>query len=271
MTRSQVESEAAKLLVEIEDSAGAFECQDEANWWNGWRQNGDQGAHERLIFHYLPYAKTVAATYYAARFHDEIEFADYLQLASVGLVEAMNNFDPARGVQFRSFAARRMHGAILNGIDRFTEKQQQIAVRRRVMQERQEEAIAVAKAGTSSSSSRTQVALFRELAEVGIGLALSLLLADTGMVCDDERNQIGISAYDGLELKQLRERVRGFVGQLPKQEQLVIRCHYLQSMALDDVALMLGVTKGRVSQIHRKALGALRDAIKARPNCDLIF
>jgi hypothetical protein len=62
------------------------------------------------------------------RMHDEIELGDYLQYARIGLLEALDRFDPAVGVMFRTFAARRMHVAILDGIERLTEKQQQIAV-----------------------------------------------------------------------------------------------------------------------------------------------
>jgi RNA polymerase sigma factor FliA len=94
----------------------------EAELWELWREHADDGARQRLLDLHLPYARIVAASYYAKRFHDEIEFADYLQLASLGLIEALGRFDPGVGVQFRTFAARRMHGAILDGIEQLTEK-----------------------------------------------------------------------------------------------------------------------------------------------------
>ena len=84
--------------------------------WQRWRGDRDEQARQRLLDLHLPYARVVAASYYAKRFHDEIEFGDYLQLASLGLVEALGRFDPGFGVQFRTFAARRMHGAILDSL-----------------------------------------------------------------------------------------------------------------------------------------------------------
>ncbi len=78
----------------------------EAGLWELWRQHADDGARQRLLDLHLPYARIVAASYYAKRFHDEIEFGDYLQLASLGLIEALSRFDPGVGVQFRTFAAR---------------------------------------------------------------------------------------------------------------------------------------------------------------------
>src|SRR6266571_2881847 len=83
----------------------------EAGLWELWREHADDGARQRLLDLHLPYARIVAASYYAKRFHDEIEFGDYLQLASLGLIEALSRFNPGVGVRFRTFAARRMHGA----------------------------------------------------------------------------------------------------------------------------------------------------------------
>src|SRR5207247_5117094 len=97
---------------------------EEAALWRQLRATSDAQAREKLLALHLPYARTLAATFYARRFHDEIEFGDYLQFASVGLLEALDRYDPGRGVQFRTFAARRMQGAILNGLEKLTEKQQ---------------------------------------------------------------------------------------------------------------------------------------------------
>ena len=108
---------------------------DDAALWSRLRGSGDGLARDELLKRHIPYARVVAATLYGRRFHDEIPFDDYLQLARLGMLEAMERFDPERGVQFRTFASRRMHGAILNGLERATEKQQQIAARRRVRAE----------------------------------------------------------------------------------------------------------------------------------------
>src|SRR6478609_9211446 len=116
----------------------------EAALWQDLRASGNADARSQLLALHLPYARVVAAIYYSRRFHDEIEFGDYLQYASIGMLEALERYDPTRGVQFRTFAARRMHGSILNGLERLTEKQQQIAMRQRLRTERAQELKAMA-------------------------------------------------------------------------------------------------------------------------------
>src|SRR5262245_21524787 len=85
--------------------------------WRRLRGSRDADARDGLLALHMPYARIVAATYYSRRYNDEVEFGDYLQYASIGLLEALERFDPERGAQFRTFAARRMHGAILNGLE----------------------------------------------------------------------------------------------------------------------------------------------------------
>ncbi|WP_211473822.1 sigma-70 family RNA polymerase sigma factor [Collimonas humicola] len=244
---------------------------EESLLWKRWREDADSAARDSLACHYLSYARTVAASYYAKRFHDEIEFAEYLQLASVGMMEALDRYDPNLGVQFKTYAARRMHGAILNGLEHLTDKQQQIAVRQRALHERLE-AVKGLDRDETSQPDKTSTELFRELAQIGVGLALTWLLADSGMIGGSaETAGESTPVYRGLELRQLQQRVRRLVQDLPAQEQLVINRHYLQGMQFEEIAGMLALSKGRIAQIHRKALRSLRETLREQKAGDVFW
>lgn len=246
---------------------------DEMALWRRLRRDGDPEARAELLDLHLPYARVVAASYYRKRFHDEIEFGDYQQYASIGLLEAMDRFDPERGAQFRTFAARRMHGAILNGIERLTEKQQQIAARQRARAEQvgTAKALASARVGIADGAvPRTPQQLLQYMAEVGVGLALAWMLEGTSMVENAERAE-SVPFYRSAELREARERLLRVLDTLPAQERTVIRCHYLQEIPFDQVALMLHLTKGRVSQIHKQALSRLRTSLGGCGDLDLTF
>lgn len=246
---------------------------DEHLLWHRLRSHADAAAREKLLALHLPYARVVAATYYGRRYHDEIEFGDYHQLASIGLLEAMDRFDPDRGAQFRTFAARRMHGAILNGLERLTEKQQQISARQRMRSERAEslKEIALDRTGARAGAApKGAEQLMKYVAEVGLGLALSWLLEGTAMVDDPDRAE-SIPFYRSTEVRQLRERLVALVDALPPQERTVIRSHYLQELPFEQVAKTLKLTKGRVSQIHKQALLRLRAGVTEHGHLDVCF
>lgn len=253
--------------------------------WLRWKGEHDELAREQLICHYLPYAKMVAAMVYGRRTHNEVEFADYLQLARLGLLEAVDRFEPNQGVQFKTFASKRVHGAVLNGLVRLTEKSQQIGVSLRLRKERLEalkEAAADAGTGGDDASGEATEApptgadsLFKYLAEVGIGLALGVLLEGTGMVDaeafdnNDHAPSPEVSYFQKAGLLQLRKVLRDLVSQLSEQQKTVIHQHYLQEVSFGEIAARMGVTRGRVSQLHRLGLLRLRELLAKDARCDV--
>jgi RNA polymerase sigma factor FliA len=232
----------------------------EACLWQRFRDAADADARARLLEMHLPYAKILAGVYFGRRYHDEVEFGDYLQLASIGLVEALDRFDPARRVQFRTFAARRMHGAILNGLERMTEKQQQIAARQRLRNERLQEVKQIAGQAVAPPPAQDPEQLLRFVSEVGIGLALCWMLEGTGMV--ESAEGCVEPFYRSVAMRQLRDRLLHAVDSLPPHERTVIRSHYLQDVPFDRIAETLALTKGRISQIHKQALLRLRALVR---------
>jgi RNA polymerase sigma factor for flagellar operon FliA len=257
----------------VDDSSRSGHADTEAALWQRWRESRDWEARELLLEQHLPYAKVVAASYYAKRFHDEIEFGDYHQLASMGMIEAMERFDPSLGVAFKTFAARRMHGCILDGIERLTEKQQQIVARQRIEAQRRESIKSMPLAdprdeGEIELTPDSPDGVLKYVAEVGMAFALAWVLDGTGMIGRTETAET-LPFYQRTEMRQLRERVLHLVQALPTQERKVIQCHYLQEVSFQEIAAMLGVSKGRVSQIHRKALANLKQILLR--HCDVLL
>lgn len=215
---------------------------------------------------------------YRQRSSNDVDFDDYLQLARVGLLEAMERYDPALGASFRGYASQRMRGAVLDGVARLTERQQQMVVRRRVLAERSASVAAAtaapdgADSAPPSAASLLGPALFDYLADVGIGLALGFMLEDSGMwASDDGGSRRTDSHYQAIELRQTRAQLDALVEQLPPPERRVIALHYQQGHPFDDIARELNVTKGRISQIHKRALGSLRELLATRRDCDRAF
>lgn len=223
---------------------------------------GDAHARGRLIETYLPFARIMAAKLYAARVEHDVEFEDYLQYATVGLIESVDRFDPAFGTLFRTFAAHRIQGAVANGLEQLSEKRTQVATRRRLAAERRDCAAGALDAGGAD--------LFQQLADVAVSLALGFALEDAR---DDTLADGAALAqpYDALEMAQLRSRLLALVAGLPQRERLVIKSHYLHHVPFNLIADTMGITKGRVSQIHRTALDQLRKAMRAMRACDVAW
>jgi RNA polymerase sigma factor for flagellar operon FliA len=219
--------------------------------WKALRRHGDRVAREKLAERHSELVRILAAKTYRNRFSEELEYADYYQFGMVGLLEAIDRFDPVQGVRFETFASPRIRGAILNGVESLSEKQRQLAVRLRVRNER------VNSLGAQEDARDSEDALAK-LADVAVGIALGLLLDNAGLYLVGEP-ATGDLPYDRVEMAELRRLVVRLVDLLPHNERRIIRGHYLQAMPFDEMAKSLGLTKGRISQIHHAALRRMRD------------
>lgn len=232
--------------------------------WHGYVHERDDGARARLVTAYQGFTRMLAAKVYARRVYTEMAFEDYLQYATVGLIESIDRFEPARGVRFETFASTRITGAILNGITSSSEIQEQVAARRRVIGQR----LGTLRDAPAAPAPESPAAVFAALAEMAIGLAIGFVLEDSGMHLDVQ-GEFADNTYQAVELKQLQARVRAQVGALPASQQKVIEGHYLQHLAFEEIARSMGVSRGRIAQLHKEALGNLRKGLNNAPEVDL--
>lgn len=228
--------------------------------WHTFGEQREAEARNRLIEHYLPLARRIAATLFARRGAMVVDFMDYMQLATVGLIESIDRFDPRRGVAFEAFAAQRVRGAVLNALQALSETYEQSELRKRLRQDRLDSlrrGLAVGRAD-----------LFGELADIAVGFALSYMLEGTGLLAPGGETESAHrhEFYRGVEQRQLAELLARLVDALPDQERRVIRYHYYQGLAFQEIAGLFGVTKGRISQIHRQALQLIKEARDAAGN-----
>jgi RNA polymerase sigma factor for flagellar operon FliA len=229
--------------------------------WQAYRHGRDESLRQRLVGRYLEFARMLAARMYARRTYEGLEFDDYLQFARLGLMEAVDRYDDGLGAKFETFAAHRINGAILNGIATYSEVQEQVAARRRIDAER------IEGLHGDAPDRADPAALFAYLADLAVGVAVGLALEGTGMV-QDAAAMYGVQPYDGLALRQLRARLKEALAALPERQRKVLSWHYLEQRPFDEIGAALGVTRGRVSQLHKEALASLRERWRARDAVD---
>jgi RNA polymerase sigma factor for flagellar operon FliA len=81
------------------------------------------------------------------------------------------------------------------------------------------------------------------------------------MMCATDQADPAPSAYQSLEYNELQARLAGAVGQLPEKEAMIVRQHYEYGLSFAQIARLLDVSRGRVSQLHRSGMERLRKKI----------
>jgi RNA polymerase sigma factor for flagellar operon FliA len=234
--------------------------------WEEFRQTRLPSLRQLLIERHLEMTRRIAASLYARRISDTVAFDDYLQYGRMGLLEAVDRYDPARGASFATFANYRIRGAILNGLEHSTESAAQLAQRRQHRLRERTQSLE-----ESEDVSRDEhLEPFAGLVNVAIMLAVGYVLEDDGYW-----NPAGADSsqdlYRSVQLDGIRARLHLLVDALPERERLIVRQHYFEHVEFQVIAEQLQVTKGRVAQLHARALRLIRDGYESLDGFDLEF
>lgn len=215
----------------------------EQELWRRYREESDVAARDFLFLRYSSWAKSVAASVARRVRLVGMEWSDHLQNAQVGLLEAMSRYDVQRGIDFMAYAKPRVRGAVFNGM-RVYSKEPPMASGSRVLQERMD--------SLQADELDDPLAGFIEAV---VGLSLGYLL-ETGDGSGDQNPADAINGFTPI--------LRDALLDLPVRQREVLIAHYLRQVPFQEIASNLGLTKGRISQIHKAGLLGLRQALRER-------
>lgn len=241
-----------------------------AERWRRYKRDGDREARDQLILAYSPLVKHVAGRI-ASGMPAHVELAELVSYGLVGLISAVERYDPARGIKFESFAGLRIRGAI------FDELRTLDWVPRAVRQEGRDIERANAALLTRLQRLPTDAELAAELSldAEQMNEALQRLSAARMVALDQPWNFNGSDPAQSTLLDTLAdpdatdpadarddgdrlERVAQAVQQLSGREQTVLALRYHQELNFAEIGEVFQVTESRVSQIHTKAVMQLR-------------
>jgi RNA polymerase sigma factor for flagellar operon FliA len=244
--------------------------------WQEYRRTEDPVLRDRLILTYAPLVKFVAGRL-GASLPAHVDDQDLVSYGLLGLIGAIERFDPDREIKFETYAIARIKGAIIDELrsldwvprsvrTRAREIERAIAeLERQLMRAPTDEEIA-AKLGLETSEletslaeiSRSSMAALDELwTPQGGGDQISLI--DT--IEDTSGPDPGLS----LEQTELKEALGEAIAHLPEREKLVVTLYYYEELTLREIGEVLGVTESRVSQLHTKAVLRLKARLSGGP------
>lgn len=221
----------------------------EQQLWVDYR-NGVADARERLVSQYLPLAKGLAASLFSRRRVDDVEFGDYLQLAHVGLLEAIQRFRTDGDTQFATFATYRIRGSVLNGVAKMTETGERIRYLRRARRAR----------AASVLENCGQAEGLSALLDMVVAVALTCQLDDIAEHHAAEPT-VGHDPYASHHYEDMQRRLRRVLEALPERERQIVHFHYFHQVGFEEIADLMAVSKGRISQLHKRALDLIREAL----------
>jgi RNA polymerase sigma factor for flagellar operon FliA len=238
--------------------------------WREYRRSGDRGIRDRLILTYAPLVKYVAGRL-GSGLPAHVDEGDLVSYGLLGLIAAIERYDPDRDVKFETYAIARIKGSILDELRAMDWVPRSVRSRAREIERAMAELEAklgrapsdeeiAAKVGISQGElegsltdiSRSSIAALDELWTVSGSGGDQVALIDT---IEDESLPDPQSAMSSTEMK---EAIADAIARLPEREKLVVTLYYYEDLTLREIGEVLGVTESRVSQLHTKAILRLK-------------
>lgn len=213
----------------------------------------------RLIEANLPYAHAIAAEV-VRKLPLDIERKDINGWAELGLVEAANSFNPAIGVQFKTFAYYRIRGAIYDGLRKmgWYSKGHYQQLRFEVAANEYMRDFSEQQPGSVSPEAQLQ-----NLKDLTASVVSCYMLSLEG-ISHDPVDQVQTSAEEVVVRKQQNQNLRLSLERLPERNRKVLEGFYFEGLTLEEIGRRMGLSKSWVCRIHAKSLELLRKLLTDR-------
>lgn len=243
--------------------------------WDRFKHDGDASAREQLILNYSPLVKFVAGRV-ATGLPNTVESADLISYGLFGLIDALEKYEPGRGIKFETYAISRIRGAIIDELRALDWVPRSVRSRARDV----EKAIVSLEAKLMRSPEDSEIALElgiseKELQEFYTKLSYTSVVSfedlwapsndqdDRGSAAATIADENAENPVESFESEETRDILADAIEKLPERERTVIGLYYYEGLALKEIGQVLGVTESRVSQLHTKAVLRLRGKLRA--------
>jgi len=231
----------------------------------------DNLSREQIIMQYLPQVKHIVQRI-AAHLPQNVEIDDLLNVGVIGLIQAIERYDPARNNKFMTYAAFRIRGAVLSElrsrdyISRTNRRKVRDLEKTYLKLEQKkggdvEDHEVVKEMGVSFE----QFYKVKQMSNIAI-----ISLEEMGYSSDKKRDSLSEmfinnrdeEALNLIGIKEVKVVIAKTIEELPEKEKLVISLYYMDELTMKETGKVLGITESRVSQLHSKAISRLRAKLR---------
>jgi RNA polymerase sigma factor for flagellar operon FliA len=230
----------------------------------------DPAYRDQLITEYLPYVKRIVQRL-AVHLPSTVDIDDLMNVGVIGLIQAVDRYDPRRDNKFMTYAIFRIKGAVLSELRArdFLSRSN----RRKIRELESAYLRLEQKLGREADDQEVARELGVDLEQVYRTKQMSSIsfisLEELGISSRDEKEKLlsylinnEDDALSMTKLKELKEAMAQAIKQLPEKERLVISLYYLDELTMKETGKVLGITESRVSQIHSQAILHLRTKLR---------
>jgi RNA polymerase sigma factor FliA len=242
--------------------------------WTRYKDERDEKAREQLVLAYAPLVKYVAGRM-SSGLPSHVEEADLISYGLLGLIAAIERFEPDREIKFETFAITRIKGSIIDELRSLDWVPRSVRAKAREIEKvnaRLEHQLQRAPADQEMASAlgvtvdEFQESLVRITGSSVVALdelwTVSDASGDQVSLLDTIEDPRAVDPAAEVDTTEMKGRLAGAIAALPEREKLVVALYYYENLTLREIGDVLGVTESRVSQLHTKAVLRLKSRLQ---------
>lgn len=241
--------------------------------WKAWQERGDETARSQIVEQHLPLVHHVANAI-KRRLRGATSIDELVNAGCIGLLNAVDSYDPARGHAFSTHAVPRIRGAILDELRRTDVAARSVRKRQRMIAiaERELGAENEGKPDAQQTAERMSIdvetlhrwkAAARQTQQVSLDAPTRSDEGDGPTIAELLPDDTGNEVEERISVEEEKLAMRREFTKLGERERVVLMLYYYEELKLREIAEVLGITESRVSQIRTKALQTLRTRMRA--------
>jgi RNA polymerase sigma factor FliA len=229
------------------------------------------------VLAYAPLVKYVAGRM-SSGLPSHVEESDLISYGLLGLISAIERFEPEREIKFETFAITRIKGSIIDELRSLDWVPRSVRTKAREI-ERMNAKLEhkLHRAPTDKEMAEGLEVTVEEFQESLVRISNSSVVAldELWTVSDSSGDQVSLldtiqdpQAADPateMDTTEMKDRLADAIARLPEREKLVVALYYYENLTLREIGEVLGVTESRVSQLHTKAVLRLKSRLQGDP------
>lgn len=227
----------------------------------------DAAQYDRVVAT-LPFVESLARRMASTMPHS-IDLGDLVQDGVLGLIDAANRFDEARGIKFETFAERRVRGAMIDALRRDAWPRGVRRVRRELEAAREQLRRELGGEPTLADLAKRvgvdETRLERTIVRINT-IESTSAIANVDTIDQSTLPAVlvpsePLSPHQSYVHAELRDRMRAALRAIPSRERRIITMYYFEEATMKQIGEAIGVNESRVSQLHARAIARLRKAV----------
>ena len=248
-----------------------LDIKERQNLWRQYALTRDPAIRETLIVENAYLIKYVAGRlniYFSAN----LEYDDLVSFGVFGLIDAIDKFDPNKGVKFETYASLRIRGAIIDNIRELDWVPRSLRQKGKDLEKAFSELeFELGRPPTDEETAEKLGLSMKEynkfVSDASVSTLISLEEAveqNSDYTDDPGFEDISENPAKQAEYNELKELLAGEIDQLSEKEKTVITFYYFNELTLKEISEIMKVSESRISQLHTKAIAKLRGSMSRR-------